>query len=172
MYAPITKQVELELAPITLNPTAIGQFYKYISFFQVYLFIYLKLKHCCLNVSLFHVQSSAYWCKLNPQGLVHGSSLPGVMREAQPPLKSHFSFHPMGPGALLLREGSECCKYVYDCHCIIHASVITKRWNIWMTEQSLYSINLSMLWVPSYVIKFYGRLSSVRLLSQQPFKKF
>ena len=39
IYVLIAKNVELELGPVTPNPTVIGQFYKYMSFFQVYLFI-------------------------------------------------------------------------------------------------------------------------------------
>lgn len=42
MYVLITKNVELELAPVTPNPTVIGQFYKYMSFFFKCIYFIVK----------------------------------------------------------------------------------------------------------------------------------
>ena len=124
----ITENAETELVPIDQNPIAIGQFYKYMSFFfQVYLT--LKSFTICMCLCPTCKALCAGATPAPPGGRRYGFSF-SLM--TQPPLNSRFSSHPTGPGVFVFRKTyvfrhyKDMCEY----HRGIRVTVFTRGWKL------------------------------------------
>lgn len=122
MYVLIAKNVELELAPVTPNPTVVGQFYKYMSFFSS-VFIYLTPKSCRLNVLCSVCAALHTEATLTSRGWAHGFSFPGLRRRRAPgaAISAEPLFFPSRGAWNIRSQGSlERCKSVCECHSCFH----------------------------------------------------